>query len=99
MDRPTRLYYLGGQPGCQPAGSYFSGVPMRDLGEADIAQLTDEQLADAQSAHPTLGPLYSAEPPTAPEAMPVSSGWFGASAAEADGMDETDDGAESDEED
>lgn len=59
MTRATRLIYQGTG---DRRGDFFSGVPARDLDEADIAALNDEQYAEITGAHPTLGPLYVPEP-------------------------------------
>jgi hypothetical protein len=70
-DRPTHLYYAGD-------GAFLVGIPRRDLGPADIAGLTDEQVADALADDPETGkPLYRrAKPRAAGEAreQPKSDG-------------------------
>lgn len=65
QERP-RLVYLGGVPGGHPAGSHITGVPARDLSDADIAHLSAKLIAQATAAHPTLGPLYAEARPEGP---------------------------------
>lgn len=76
--RAEKLVYLGGAKDGHPAGSYFDGVPPRDLDADDVARLSDERYQEITTAHPTLGPLYApsktdarkAEPPPAPAVVP-----------------------------
>lgn len=65
--RATSLRYSGGDP---VYGTSVAGVPARDLDDADIAALSDDQYRDATAPHPATGkPLY-AEPGSKPSAPP-----------------------------
>jgi hypothetical protein len=67
-ERPTHLYYQGGIS--RDPNDGLPGIPARDLDEADIATLSDEQIADALATPPFAegspysGPLYQVSQPT-----------------------------------
>lgn len=61
--RPDRLTYTG--DGTQ----FYAGVPKRDLDAADIANLSDEQIAAITAPNPGTGKaLYRVEKPAKPAA-------------------------------
>ena len=65
-DRPKALYYAG------DGSEFFAGVPARDLDEADVAALTDDQLRDVTADNPRTGkPLYLTTKPTASDREPA----------------------------
>lgn len=59
MSRPTALKFLGAYldfgDGRKQPDRWLANIPARDLDEADIAQLSDEQLANATGGP---NPLY-----------------------------------------
>lgn len=69
-ERAKKLIYQGTE-GVR-AGDFFAFAPAQDLGEAEIALLSDEEYATLVSAHPTLGPLYV--DPASREPAPPASG-------------------------
>jgi hypothetical protein len=62
-DRPDRLFFAGEYDAQGRPLEFFAAVPARDLDEADIAALTDGQLADITGAPEGRRPLYQKTKP------------------------------------
>jgi hypothetical protein len=90
-EKPKRLFYLGGIT--RDPNDGLPGIPARDLDEADIALLSDEQIEEALTeppfaeGSPYRGALYQVSQPTrggkpvAPAGSQGSEGTTGASGA------------------
>jgi hypothetical protein len=67
-EKPKRLFYLGGITRAPDEG--LPGIPARDLDEADIANLSEEQIEEALTeppfaeGSPYRGALYQVSQPT-----------------------------------
>lgn len=58
--RPSKLKFAGQKGADGMPVAFFADVPARDLEEADIALLSDERLAEIQTAPEGRKPLYKA---------------------------------------
>lgn len=58
--RPSKLKFSGRMGADGVPVEFFADVPARDLEEADIALLSDERLAEIQTAPEGRKPLYRA---------------------------------------
>jgi hypothetical protein len=67
-EKPKRLYYLGGITRAPDEG--LPGIPARDLDEADIANLSEEEIEEALTeppfaeGSPYRGALYQVSAPS-----------------------------------